>query len=54
MGPYYKTAGPELVFCHMLFCHGLNKHKDEINYAQRAALYKRLRQIDDYLDSREF
>ena len=38
----------------MPFCHEFKKHKDDIDYAEIEALYNKLTDIEEYLDSSEF
>ena len=53
MGPYYKTDRPRAFF-NMPFRHEFRKHVDEIDYAEIKALYTKLTDIDEHLDSSEF
>ncbi len=52
-GTYYQMDRSRAFF-NMPFCHELNKHEDEIDYAEIEACYNKLREIDDYLSSKEF
>ncbi|MFM7978385.1 MAG: hypothetical protein ACKPKO_03635 [Candidatus Fonsibacter sp.] len=52
-GPYYQTYESRAFF-NMPFCHELNKQEGEIYYAEIEACYNTLREIDDFLVSKEF
>ena len=52
-GPYYQTDRSRAFF-KMPFCHESKKQEGEIDYAEIEACYNKLREIDDYLVSKEF
>ena len=52
-GPYYQTDRSRAFF-KMPCCIEFKKHDGEINYAEIEACYNKLKEIDDYLVSKEF
>ena len=52
-GPYYQTDWSRASF-NMPFCHEFTKREGEIDYADIEACYNKLREIEDFLVSKEF
>ena len=53
-GPYYQTDRSRALLKMPFFCHEFKKQEDEIDYAEIEACYNKLKEIDDYLVSKEF
>ncbi|MFM7980423.1 MAG: hypothetical protein ACKPKO_14005, partial [Candidatus Fonsibacter sp.] len=51
-GPYYQTDRSRAFF-KMQFCHESKRQEGEIDYAEIEACYNKLKEIDDYLVSKE-
>ncbi|MFM7985963.1 MAG: hypothetical protein ACKPKO_42275 [Candidatus Fonsibacter sp.] len=52
-GPYYQTDRSR-ASSKMPCCHECKKREGDIDYAEIEACYKKLREIDDFLVSKEF
>ncbi|MFM7981245.1 MAG: hypothetical protein ACKPKO_18210, partial [Candidatus Fonsibacter sp.] len=52
-GPYYQTDR-SIALDNMPLCHEFKKHEGETDYAEIEPCYNKLREIDDFLVSKEF